>query len=181
MLPDCPFWLAPELLDRSTPINMCTQTDVYALAVVLSEIFSGLAPFSSLGNRRNVVPFILEGGRPALPHTVPAQVKDILHLAWHHEPSLRCPASSLQALLQHVARGSISVESNAIEQSLSQDSSENHDSSTSLICSINNTSMPTLIPGRPSATQSIATSYTQRMPQEMQEFGPPVLHKCGSI
>jgi serine/threonine protein kinase len=100
MLPDCPYWLAPELLASSGPHSRSTTTDVYALAIVLAEVLSGLTPFASVNSRKQLVPFILSGGRPALPNTIPFTLKDAIHACWHPNAASRLSAAHLRSVVE---------------------------------------------------------------------------------
>ncbi len=130
MLPDCPFWLAPEIIEQ---IDVCMaptmQADMYALAVVLSEVCSGFSPFSDVGDKRDLRNLILEGARPVLPHTLPQQLRDAIRLAWSTDPSVRCTSSVLRKVVDHALHLSAGLGSRSRGASAS--------SSDSLLISIN--------------------------------------------
>eukprot|EP00042_Codosiga_hollandica_P037233 m.290871 g.290871 ORF g.290871 m.290871 type:complete len:566 (-) comp55086_c0_seq2:133-1830(-) len=93
MLPDCPHWLAPEILVGNGRVTK--QADVYALAIVLSEVLSGRPPFQGRGNRRAVQAYILAGGRPTIPIMVDPSIAILIEKAWHTDPLRRISAEQL--------------------------------------------------------------------------------------
>ncbi|TEB23946.1 kinase-like protein [Coprinellus micaceus] len=92
-------WTAPELMDPKVPRQStssegpdCTiQSDVFAFAMTIVQIFSEALPFRHVANDTTCIFLILRGERPALPefvqghHALAGLVRD----CWVRDPSKR--------------------------------------------------------------------------------------------
>ncbi|TEB23944.1 kinase-like protein [Coprinellus micaceus] len=88
---------APELMDPNVPRQTAegpectTQSDVFAFAMIVVQIFSGDVPFSHKKNDTSIIPLILKGERPELPQYIqenPALAK-LVQDCWVPEPHRR--------------------------------------------------------------------------------------------
>jgi serine/threonine protein kinase len=101
-----PLWMAPELFGRRA--RYTEASDIYALAMVMVELSTGLLPFEELLETEGLsafeqVPLLLaQRARPAIPATnpgltvpesVPLLVQAFIQTAWAHEPESRPKAS----------------------------------------------------------------------------------------
>ena len=102
-------WAAPELLrsDFSGVVN--GQSDVWSLAMVLAEIFSGDVPFDSEHHRKlHIVDFleqIRDGLRPEISDSIKEAfppIQDILHCSWAYEPGDRLSVDLLLKKMEEV-------------------------------------------------------------------------------
>ena len=89
-------WSAPELF-KDDPKSF--ESDVYALAVTMWEVFERAAPFGNMPEAA-VVTQVLTGTRPSLTSTTPPNIQTLLKLAWAPEPSSRVTASQLAYVLE---------------------------------------------------------------------------------
>lgn len=87
------FWRAPEVLGALkhgvsvVGATLTPKADVYAFAMVCSEILTGHIPFED--HRLSDYNVVLSGQRPALPHGVNDMLRTLLSLCWHHDPEIR--------------------------------------------------------------------------------------------
>jgi len=94
--PNGAVWTAPEVL---TSKSMHTRhSDVYSLAVVISEILTGIVPFDTLvhqgSDRLTLARFIADKGeRPSLPINLPHRLHTLIQCCWTDVPCQRPEAS----------------------------------------------------------------------------------------
>jgi len=91
-------WMAPELLDpdqfEEAQGRPSKASDVYALAMVMLEVFSGAPPFGNLTKEAAVIWNVMKGVRPDRPlHTISLGLSDVIWelmtQCWRHNPSKR--------------------------------------------------------------------------------------------
>jgi len=92
-------WTAPEIMNppedatsTNEPLALFTkESDVYALAMTVLEIFTGKIPFSQKKNDSSVIFAVLDGGRPELPHSLKEQesLAGLVQECWDQEPGRR--------------------------------------------------------------------------------------------
>eukprot|EP01133_Synstelium_polycarpum_P012858 gene12858-15100_t len=81
-----------------TPIYMSTEViqgqqyqqsaDVYSFGIVLWELFTGQTPFAGM-NEFERINFVIKGGRPAIPESVPGPVAQLIQQCWDGKPEVR--------------------------------------------------------------------------------------------
>ncbi len=77
----------PEvLLDPRAPRT--DSGDVYAFGIVLLEIMTGRPAYPGM-NRDMVKRFVLEGRRPSIPESIPAEVQALIRSCWAEAPTAR--------------------------------------------------------------------------------------------
>jgi serine/threonine protein kinase len=89
---DNPLWLAPEVLTNQEFSN---AADVYALGVVLYELFTGLDFFGECKFNYQIEERVAAGERPPIPSSVNGKVRRIIESCWAQEPEKRPKASEL--------------------------------------------------------------------------------------
>jgi len=91
------FW-APEMINDEEGIQrVTTATDVYAFAMTVIQIFTGLLPFPHISSDAKVVIIVSKGGRPLREHC-PQITNDIWRLleqCWNIDPKQRPSMASL--------------------------------------------------------------------------------------
>ena len=101
-------WMSPELLDPEEfglPKSRPTiESDCYALGMVIYEVLSGQAPFSTY-NSFTVLRKVLDGERPERPQGEAGKVFtdsiwDIVELCWKMKPKERATAKAVLACLE---------------------------------------------------------------------------------
>lgn len=88
-------WLAPELLSDENP-SLSQSSDIYAVAVILWELATGLKPFSGMETEA-VLLCALKGGRPTTAGPgwgerqaeIPDAWKSLTEVCWHVNPQNR--------------------------------------------------------------------------------------------
>lgn len=99
-------YMAPEILLKREPAS--PASDVYALCVTINEILSCIYPYADCTKDNPLAHTILEAGysrqelavavaaeglRPTIPQGTPAELRTILTMGWHADPSQRPSAS----------------------------------------------------------------------------------------
>jgi len=92
-------WTSPEIMNPPEDIILADdslgfftkESDVYAFAMTVLEIFTGKIPFSQKKNDSAVIFFVLDGGRPELPPSLQEQgsLMGLVQQCWQQEPSKR--------------------------------------------------------------------------------------------
>jgi serine/threonine protein kinase len=92
-------WTAPEIMnppEDTTSTNdalalFTKESDVYAFAMTVIEIFTGKIPFSQKKNDSSVIFAVLDGGRPELPPFLQEQesLRQLVQNCWDQAPSRR--------------------------------------------------------------------------------------------
>ncbi|OGT07786.1 MAG: hypothetical protein A2X78_02935 [Gammaproteobacteria bacterium GWE2_37_16] len=79
-------WVAPEILkgDKVEPY----ACDVYAFGIVMWEIISCLLPYQDIPPRQ-IQNHVMQGGRPAIPDSVPTELAKIITSCWSGNPKER--------------------------------------------------------------------------------------------
>jgi len=99
-------WFAPELVDGQydLPRPMLTpETDVYSLAMVMIEVFTGTRPFANLRNDSLVQKALENGSRPLKPDAsgngLTPQIWELIQRCWDQDPSHRPLAREVVSIL----------------------------------------------------------------------------------
>lgn len=92
-------WTGPEIMNppedttyADDSIALFTkESDVYAYAMTVLEIFTGKIPFSQKKNDSSVIFYVLDGGRPELPLFLKEQqsIGELVQECWQQDPSRR--------------------------------------------------------------------------------------------
>lgn len=90
-------WSVPELF-KDDPKTFAS--DVYALAITAWEVFERLVPFGNMPEAA-VVSQVLAGVRPNLLRHTPADIQEIIKLAWSSEANVRVAASQFAWVLSN--------------------------------------------------------------------------------
>jgi serine/threonine protein kinase len=91
--PDCPIWLAPEVIEGNQPTVF---SDVYSLSIVIWEILSGGTPFEGIAEvRSDLAQLIVDGLRPPIRPSFPPLLTRALIDAWFRGPTGRPSAAHL--------------------------------------------------------------------------------------
>ncbi|GAB4815737.1 hypothetical protein N2152v2_002783 [Parachlorella kessleri] len=111
-------YMAPEVLLGGPAGRHSPAADVYALAVTLAELGTGVPPFSDAtrdnplahtvlemgyGRQELAAAVAAEGLRPTLPPSTPTSVRALLEASWRREPSARPRAADVAARLAALA------------------------------------------------------------------------------
>ncbi|ELR21800.1 protein kinase domain containing protein [Acanthamoeba castellanii str. Neff] len=91
------IYLAPEVLEG---MPASEKSDIYAYAVLLSELFTRVKPFKEIDSIKKLHHAVVDGKqRPALIDAVPEAVAELLRECWHHDRDARpCFAEVLMRL-----------------------------------------------------------------------------------
>ena len=120
-----PKYAAPELLEPGS-LYGCSA-DVFSLAIILFEIFSGKHAETGLGtNVMQIMMAIVKGKRPAFPNNYPSNIRPLVERGWSGDPSARPKLLEFRSVLQSVKvpERTTSVKQTDIRVSLIQQSSE---------------------------------------------------------
>ncbi|KAF8596165.1 kinase-like protein [Ceratobasidium sp. AG-I] len=99
-------WMAPELLlmtdeDANVGVLRTTRTDVYALGMIMLEIFTGKVPYAEYGRDGPIYSALTNKQPPARPiilmspTTQADEMWNLLRSCWNHNPTLRPNALSV--------------------------------------------------------------------------------------
>jgi serine/threonine protein kinase len=99
-------WLAPEIV---TSDGWTEKSDVYALAIVLYELFSRRLPYEHIQSPQTVMFQVVNDSlRPVIPATCPESVAALMQSAWAADPTVRptvqCMIDELTRLLAYYRR-----------------------------------------------------------------------------
>lgn len=91
-------WDAPEIVNPPDTMSLddslalfTTESDVYAFAMTVLEVFTGKIPFYQKRNDSSVIFTVLNGGRPEFPPCLDERkdLRELVRDCWHEEPSRR--------------------------------------------------------------------------------------------
>ena len=92
-------WCPPEIISPIAPCEYSTASDVFGLAMTLSEILVVEPPLEEICNTANYAQWyqiIAEKGiRPKLPDSTFPEVRGIIEMGWHTDPSMRPTAQEM--------------------------------------------------------------------------------------
>ncbi|GAM20944.1 hypothetical protein SAMD00019534_041190 [Acytostelium subglobosum LB1] len=80
-----PIYMAEEVI-RGEKYQQ--SADVYSFGIVLWELFTREKPFDGMHEFERVT-YVLKGGRPAIPDTVPPIISELIQRCWHANPTMR--------------------------------------------------------------------------------------------
>jgi hypothetical protein len=99
-------WAPPEVLERKAkPESYTVESDVYGLALVLSELLTLELPFGDLPEQVSTDKWlgILKGGsRPPLPAYIPASLRAVIEQGWMTDPQARPKAADMLTVLNNI-------------------------------------------------------------------------------
>jgi len=97
-----PKYAAPELLEPG--LKYGCSADIFSLAVILYEMFSGQPAERGLGSNVMQIMFaVVQGKRPKLPDAFPTCLRRPVEQGWVKEPSQRTPLAEFRAALRTIA------------------------------------------------------------------------------
>lgn len=89
-------WTAPEVLGGE---KYDDKADVYSLAIMVWELFSGAVPFAELGLSSMQIGMQVcnkqKRPEPARPESMSEAISELVHKAWAHSPDERPPAAQV--------------------------------------------------------------------------------------
>ena len=112
-------YAAPELLHKGTVYG--ESVDIYSLAVILYELFSGEDAFSGY-SLMQVMMAMSRQERPTFPEDFPPALLELVRSGWDEEPSNRCDIAELKEALQSMTTADLRVNTtsfNAISKATS--------------------------------------------------------------
>eukprot|EP01132_Coremiostelium_polycephalum_P005540 gene5540-6899_t len=80
-----PIYMGEEVIRGQ---SYTQSADVYSFGIVLWELFTQDLPFKDLTDYQRVN-FVLSGGRPTIPDTIPPRVSQLIQDCWNSEPTKR--------------------------------------------------------------------------------------------
>jgi len=97
-------WMAPELLaDEEDPdIHLTKETDVYALGMLIIELYTGKAPFNGQIKSPKIADAVIHGRRPHRPRELYGFNDCLWELArgcWQEDPTLRPSIAAISGSL----------------------------------------------------------------------------------
>lgn len=92
-------FMAPELVEGK-PVYT-EAIDIYALAMAMWEIWTGLDPFGST-DTFSIYSKVMSGERPPIPVNAPAAFNSVMVLAWDQDPGKRPSASEVVLQLEEI-------------------------------------------------------------------------------
>ncbi|KAJ8690509.1 hypothetical protein PTI98_011934 [Pleurotus ostreatus] len=116
-------WMAPEIMSTiaheekyGPPMGRTKQTDIYAYAMTILEVYTGLPPFGQLVTDEkgthpvvridaDAVTIVLKGGRPPLSESIRSNevLRDLVERAWDMAPGNRPDAAEIVRILELMA------------------------------------------------------------------------------
>lgn len=82
-----PKYSAPELME--TGVKCGKTADIFSLAIILYELFSGLDPFPGCQTIMQVVSAMIRDQRPDFPASFPSQLREVIKKGWSKVPEAR--------------------------------------------------------------------------------------------
>ena len=83
-----PQWMAPEILESTR--HYTSKIDVYAYAILLTEILTGTTPYQNYDDMKVLKRKIIEEDiRPILPSTCTPMMRDLITQSWDRNPDVR--------------------------------------------------------------------------------------------
>ncbi|KAF8635764.1 hypothetical protein AX17_003863, partial [Amanita inopinata Kibby_2008] len=98
-------WMGPDVLSADEGVEIYTQSsDVYALAMTILEVFSGMPPFPNRRSTMVVMRDVVNGVRPRRPEEppIPDAVWCLLQFCWFQNPEERPSAYLVHSWLKCV-------------------------------------------------------------------------------
>ena len=89
-----PYWIAPEIIEMSTPTAAC---DIWSVGCIVIELLTGKPPYYELAPMAALFR-IVQDDYPPLPEGISQALRDFLLLCFQKEPVMR---SSAEKLLRH--------------------------------------------------------------------------------
>lgn len=108
-----PKYAAPELLDEGPQYGW--SVDVYSLAIIFYELFSGLDPFPGLTTIVQVVRALLKNQRPKFPTNFHDELKEVVQRGWAQDPKDRPEISAFQKVFSKMDERQLEVSDMTIQ------------------------------------------------------------------
>lgn len=89
-------YVAPEVLRGE---EYTEKADVYAFGIIMSEVLSGIPPFSKVPHDKDLAINICNGLRPKISSNIPPLMIDLMQNCWDSEPLKRLSAYELCCIL----------------------------------------------------------------------------------
>lgn len=93
-----PKYSAPELMEEG--LQFGRSVDVFSLAIIFYELFSGLDPFPGCKTVVQVIAALLQDKRPDFPSNFPDSIKDVIRKGWSKDPIDRPGVKAFQTELK---------------------------------------------------------------------------------
>lgn len=91
--------------NSAKPIPISSKLDIWSTGCLISEIFSGKAPWSNKCRNENAIKKNLTmGGAFPIPESIDEEVKDIIRKCTMKDPNQRCSANEIEEDLQKVMK-----------------------------------------------------------------------------
>eukprot|EP00250_Pteridium_aquilinum_P017457 c23635_g1_i1 orf=1242-4211(+) len=103
------YWRAPEVFSdadsfergETSKKSYTDKVDVYSFAMTCYEILTGRIPFEGT-QRKEILRFIMNGGRPDLPPSCPSLISDYIRRCWDSDDTRRPSFKEICRVLRHV-------------------------------------------------------------------------------
>eukprot|EP01032_Pedospumella_encystans_P007493 gene7492-8987_t len=105
-----PYWMAPEIIEMSTPTSAC---DIWSVGCVVIELLTSKPPYFDM-DPMSALFRIVSDDYPPFPEGISQALKDFLLQCFHKEPSMR---SSAEKLLGHPWLGNSSSKQSLVQTS----------------------------------------------------------------
>ncbi|CAM9558941.1 unnamed protein product [Ectocarpus fasciculatus] len=86
-----PYWMAPEIIEMSTPTAAC---DIWSVGCTIVELIGGKPPYFDLAPMAALFR-IVQDDYPPLPNGISQALREFLLLCFHKEPTMRSTATKL--------------------------------------------------------------------------------------
>ena len=104
-------WMAPEILNENSYYSF--PVDVYAYAIIIYEVISGIVPFGVNKSQFNIMSDVVNNIRPTVPDNFPASYKKLMEECWNQDPNLR---PTFSKIVQELAKPEYVLEGADLEK-----------------------------------------------------------------
>jgi serine/threonine protein kinase len=104
--PDCPFWLAPELMSKSGLVHIDWRVDVFSYGIVLWELMTSAFPYGS--NHRFLFALadqIVCGLRPDMSLVTHSGARHLIEFCLAQDPAARPTMAAVHSMLLNLREG----------------------------------------------------------------------------
>ena len=129
-----PKYAAPELME--TGLQFGRSVDVYSLAIIFYELFSGLDPFPGCKTVSQVVMALIQNKRPNFPPNFPDSIKDVIRKGWSKDQKDRPDVKAFRTELKRLDESD--------DESLEQSGMTTHSTSFTLVAQTAEISLMTM-------------------------------------
>jgi len=99
---DCPFWLAPEIMENK---SFTEKADVYSVGVIFWELLTKQQIFSEVKFLSLIEKLVLEGKRPDIPGDCIPSYQHLIEQCWAQKPEDRPSFSQVVLMIQKIIEG----------------------------------------------------------------------------